>query len=132
MPTQKPSGLEQQVLSVLWEKGSGTVRDVIAALPDGKQRAYTTLLTVLQVLEKKGLVRHTRDGLTYLYHPNVTREQVVQPLLKGLVQGVFGGEPARVVQALLDTGAVGPAELKQIRKLINDAARDGRAGEKSS
>jgi predicted transcriptional regulator len=131
MPPQKPSDLEQQVLAVLWEKGSGTVRDVIAALPDGKQRAYTTLLTVLQVLEKKGLVRHTRDGLAHVYHPKVTREEVVQPLLKGLVRGVFGGEPARVVQALLDTGAVGPAELKQIRKLINNAVRDGRTGEKS-
>ena len=131
MPTQKPSDLEQQVLAVLWEKGSGTVRDVMAGLPDGKPRAYTTLLTVLQVLEKKGLVRHTRDGLAHVYHPNVTREQVVQPLLKGLLKGVFGGEPARVVQALLDTGVVGSAELKQIRKLINDAVRDSRTGETS-
>ena len=131
MPPQKPSELEPQVLSVLWEKGSGTVRDVMAAFPDGKQRAYTTLLTVLQVLEKKGLVRHTRDGLAHVYLPNVTREEVVQPLLKGLVKGVFGGEPTRVVQALLETGSVGPAELKQIRKLINDAVRDGLTGEKS-
>lgn len=131
MPPQKPSDLEQQVLAVLWEKGSGTVRDVMAGLPDSKQRAYTTLLTVLQVLEKKGLVRHTREGLAHVYHPKVTRDEVVRPLLKGLVKGVFGGEPARVVQALLDTGAVGPDELKQIRKLINDAVRDGRTGEKS-
>jgi predicted transcriptional regulator len=132
MPPQKPSDLEQQVLGVLWDNGPSMVRDVLAALPDEKERAYTTVLTILQILEKKGLVRHTRDGLANVYHAKVTREEVVQPLLKGLVKGVFGGEPARVVQALLQSGAVGPDELKQIRKLINEAAREAQSGEKPS
>jgi predicted transcriptional regulator len=131
MPPQKPSELEQQVLAVLWDQGPSTVRDVLTALPDGKERAYTTVLTVLQILEKKGLARHTRDGLAHVYHAKVTREEVVQPMLKGLVKGVFGGDPARVVQALLQSGSVGPDELKQIRKLINDAAREAASGEKS-
>src|SRR5690348_4674602 len=80
MPQRKPSELEQQVLAVLWDRGPSTVRDVLGSLPDGKPRAYTTLLTVLQTLEKKGLVRHTREGLAHVYHPRVSRDDVVQPL----------------------------------------------------
>ncbi len=116
----KPSELELQVLAVLWERGPSTAREVLAAMPDGKERAYTTILTVMQVMEKKGLLSHTRQGIAHVYRPAVSRRQVLRPLLRGLVQRVFGGSPSAVVQHLLDETAVSPEELDRIRRLIEE------------
>ena len=55
MKTSKPSDLEMQILSVLWDRGASTAREVLKAMPDGKQRAYTSILSVMQVMEKKAL-----------------------------------------------------------------------------
>ena len=62
MKRPRPSELELQVLSVLWDRGPLPVRAIRELLPDGKDRAYTTVLTLLQILEKKGLVGHTSQG----------------------------------------------------------------------
>ena len=121
---QKPSELEMQVLSVLWSGGPATVREILDRLPDGKQRAYTTVLTVMQGMSRKGLVTHSQDGATYIYSPAVERHEVVQPLMQTLLQNVFGGDPRQVVQTLLDSTQVSAEDLKEIRKLINNAARD--------
>jgi BlaI family penicillinase repressor len=124
----RPSELESQVLAVLWERGPSGVRDVLEALPDGKQRAYTTVLTTMQVMEKKGLLTHTREGLAHVYRPLVTREQVAQPAVKTMVRNLFGGDPTKVVQALLDSEDLSASDLKEIRRMINEAAKEKRQG----
>jgi predicted transcriptional regulator len=126
MSKVQPSELETQVLGVLWERGPSTVRQVLEHLPDGRERAYTTVLTVLQGMDRKGLVTRTQDGAAHVFHPAVSREDVVGPLMRRLLQNIFGGAPSRAVQALLDTAEVSPEEIKQIRKVINDAARQAR------
>ena len=124
MPIPKPSELEQQVLSVLWDRGPSTVRAVMGALSDGKERAYTTVLTVLQGMEKKGLVRHEQQGLAHVFAPEVSRDDVAQPLMKAWLRTIFGGQPSKVVQMLLDTGEVSPEELRQIRQIIDEAGQE--------
>jgi predicted transcriptional regulator len=121
---QKPSELELQVLSVLWAHGPLPVRKVHELLPDGKKRAYTTVLTVLQGMEKKKLVNHTREGMANIYKPLVTQKQTVTPFMKQLLQNVFGGDPSAVVQCLLDSSNPDKDELKEIRRLINEAAKN--------
>jgi BlaI family transcriptional regulator, penicillinase repressor len=120
MKTQKPSELELQVLSVLWEKGPATVHDLLAAMPDGKKRAYTTLLSVVQVMEKKGLVAHDRRGTAHVFYARAKRQQVLTPLLRNLTDHVFGGRPSSVLQFLLRDERVSPAELSEIRKLVRE------------
>lgn len=117
MKTARPSDLELQVLSVLWEIGPATVRQLRQAMPDGKKRAYTTVLSVLQVMEKKRLVTHDRQGMTHVYRPTVARRQVLGPLLRELTNNVFGGSPARVLQLLLDRAQLDDEELAEIRRL---------------
>lgn len=124
MSVVRPSELESQVLAVLWERGPSVVRDVQEALPDGRQRAYTTVLTTLQIMERKGLVTHEREGQSNVYRPLVTREQIAQPAVRTLVRNLFGGDATRAVQALLDSSDLSPAELKEIRRMINEAARE--------
>lgn len=117
MKHQEPSKLEMQVLSVLWQRGPSTVRDVLAAMPDGKERAYTTILSVLQVMEKKGLLSHTAQGNAHVYAPRISREKAAGPVLHEMVRHVFGGA-ATALQHLLQEDAVSREELDAIKKII--------------
>ncbi len=118
MTWSPPSQLELQVLSLLWEKGALTARQVLAALPDGKPRAYTTVLSTLQVMEKKGLLAHRRQGTAYVYRPRVERREVLRPMLRELVANVFGGKTSSALQHLLEENEVDAAELAEIRALL--------------
>lgn len=118
MKTREPSKLEMQVLGVLWDRGPSTVREVLEALRDEKSRAYTTILTVMQVMEKKGLVSHDSEGNTHIYKAAVSRQKVAGPLLRTLVKTLFGGSPVSAVQHLVNEKGVSSQELAEIKKLI--------------
>jgi BlaI family transcriptional regulator, penicillinase repressor len=132
MQKPRPSNLETQVLSILWEHGPSTVRQVLSLLSDGRERAYTTILTVLQGMEKKRLVSRTRDGAAHVYRAEIDQDEVAQPVVKTLLQNVFAGDPSRVVQALVDSADVSAEDLKKIRRVINQAARDAQQRGESS
>jgi predicted transcriptional regulator len=119
----KPTDVELQVLSVLWERGPSTARQVLEAMPDGKARAYTTVLTVMQVMEKKQLLTHTRDGMAHVYKPAITKRQVLRPMMKSLVQRLFGGSTSAAVQQLLSESDVTAEELTKIRHLLAEHER---------
>jgi predicted transcriptional regulator len=118
MKYREPSRLEMQVLSVLWERGPSTVREALEAMPDGKTRAYTTILSVMQVMEKKGLVSHVAEGHVHVYQARVSRQQVTGPWLRGLVRQVFGGSAASALQHLLAEKPVSRRELDEIKEII--------------
>jgi predicted transcriptional regulator len=121
-PPARPSDLELQVLGVLWERGPLTARQVLEGLPDHKDRAYTTVLSVMQTMEKKGLLTRKVDDVTHIWRPAVTRRQITGPLLKGLVRNVFGGRPSQALQQLLSDPSVDADEMAAIRRLIDDHA----------
>lgn len=118
----EPAEFELQVLGTLWEHGPGTVRQVMERLSDGKDRAYTSVLSVMQVMHKKGLleVADERDGLAHIFRPLVTREQVAVPLLRGLVTKIFGGSTRTALQHLLNAEVVDRQEIDEMRKLLDD------------
>jgi predicted transcriptional regulator len=127
--SNQPSELELQILGVLWEHGAQTVRQVMERLSDGKPRAYTSVLSVMQVMQKKGLlvVDKQRDGLAHVFRPKASREEVVTPLLRGLVTKVFGGNTHAAVQQLLDGDDVGAEEIDALRQTLDEIeARQGR------
>jgi BlaI family transcriptional regulator, penicillinase repressor len=113
-----PSPLETTILALLWEHDGRTARQVLEALPDGKERAYTSVLSVLQVMEKKGLVKHTAAGTAHVYHAQVTRRQVLGPLLRNLVTNFFGGSTASALQHLMAETDVDEVELREIQRII--------------
>ena len=125
MKYREPSRLEMQVLSVLWQRGPSTVREALEAMPDGKARAYTTILSVMQVMEKKGLVSHVAQGNAHLYQARVSRQQVTGPLLRGLVRQVFGGSAASALQHLLAQEPVSRRELDEIKEIIARHEQEG-------
>jgi BlaI family transcriptional regulator, penicillinase repressor len=130
----QPSDLELQILGVLWRNGPSTVRQILEAMPDGKKRAYTSLLSVMQVMQKKGLLSHSRskDGLAYVYRAKVTRRQVLGPFLRGLVTKVFGGSPTAAVQQLLAENDVSQEELSQLREFLDELDHKQQSGLKDA
>jgi predicted transcriptional regulator len=121
MKTAKPSDLEMQILSVLWDRGASTAREVLKAMPDGKKRAYTSILSVMQVMEKKGLLKHTNRGVAHVYSPAVPRKKIIRPFMHKVVNEVFGGKPSAMMQALLAETPVSDEELARIHQLLEQA-----------
>jgi BlaI family penicillinase repressor len=121
MKAVKPSDLEMQILSVLWERGDSTVREVLEAMPDGKKRAYTSILSVMQVMEKKGLLKHSNRGAAHVYKPAVNKKKIIQPFMKKVLNEVFGGKPSAMMQALLTETSIDHDEMAQIKEVIKEA-----------
>ena len=114
---QPPSDRELDVLKVLWELGSGTVREVHDRLTPDLGLAFNTVQTVLRNMEDKGLVGHRADGRTFTYFPRHTREQVTGRFLSK----VFDGALDQFVLSMLRASDASPDELRDLEKLIADA-----------
>ncbi|VTR93550.1 transcriptional regulator : Transcriptional repressor, CopY family OS=Planctomyces brasiliensis (strain ATCC 49424 / DSM 5305 / JCM 21570 / NBRC 103401 / IFAM 1448) GN=Plabr_3893 PE=4 SV=1: Penicillinase_R [Gemmata massiliana] len=112
-----PSERELDVLKVLWELGTGSVRDVHERLAPELGLAFNTVQTVLRNMEDKGLVGHRADGRTFVYFPKHTREQVTSRFLNK----VFGGALDQFVLSMLRASDAAPDELRELEKLIAKA-----------
>jgi BlaI family transcriptional regulator, penicillinase repressor len=119
-PTALPSNLEMTILSLLWTHNRMTARQVLEQIPDQKKRAYTSVLSVLQVMEKKGLVAHDSQGQVNWYHARITRRRVLGPMLRQLVRNLFGGSPAAAAQTLLDETSVSASDLQEIDAFVQN------------
>ena len=112
---------ELRLMDVLWEKGASTVSDVADALPKNPALAYSTVLTTLRILENKGFLRHTKDGRAFVYHPLVGREQARASAVTHLVRRFFENSPELLMLNLLDGKDIDAAELRRLRKKIEEA-----------
>jgi predicted transcriptional regulator len=109
---------ELDVMSVLWENGSGTVAEVRDRLPT--PLAYTTVLTILRNLEAKRFVRHTGEGKAHRYHPVLKRSQVGKSMLKRLITSVFQGSPDQLMTHLVASHDLSAEDLKRLRELVSE------------
>jgi BlaI family transcriptional regulator, penicillinase repressor len=116
----RPSELELEVLSLLWDRGPLTVREILETLPDRKARAYTSVLSVMQVMEKKGLVGRSREGVTDRWRAAVRRHKVMGPFLQKIVSRLFAGRPSAVLQQLLEANPVSREEMESLKRLIQE------------
>lgn len=125
--SSQPADFEMQILGVFWEHGPGTVRQVMEHLTDGKDRAYTSVLSVMQVMQKKGLLKvNGREGLANVFDSAVSREKIVVPMLKGLVTKLFGGSRKAALQHLLHEDKIDSDEITELRSLLDDVEARGR------
>jgi len=111
-----PSNLELQALSVLWHEGPSTVGAVLDALPDGKDRAYTTVLSVMQSLERKNLVKRKKSGRAHVYESAHTKNQIVNQATTEFLTNAFGGRLGEAILTLLSTGTLTPEEKTNIER----------------
>lgn len=110
--------LELQIMQVLWRDGAGDVLHVQKNLPSGRDLAYTTVQTMLNVLQRKGKVRRTLKGRAYEYRPVLSKEKAVGHLVRDLVERLFGGSSEELVMSLVKTRQVDPSRILDLTRKI--------------
>lgn len=115
----KPTETELTILHVLWNRGSGTVRQVHEELSVFKESGYTTTLKLMQIMHEKGILRRDDSSKVHIYTPVISREKTRKQFIGKMAETLFeGSTPALVMEAL---GQARPSaeELDQIQKLID-------------
>jgi predicted transcriptional regulator len=110
--------LQLQVMEEVWRLGEATVADVHEALAGQRKLAYTTVLTTMRALERRGMLTHEAVGKAYLYKPAVSREQYTNASVGRLVDDLFGGRKDKLLCHLLGAERISRGELARIRRII--------------
>ncbi len=109
---------ELDIMSVLWRAGSGTVAEVKEALE--VELGYTSVLKMLQILERKGHIRHEKEGRAYRYFPTVTPEDAGRSALGRVVDKIFHGSAELTLTHLVETRSLSDEELDRMRQLLDE------------
>jgi predicted transcriptional regulator len=105
-------------MDVLWLKGRCTVQQVLDALPPKPSLAYNSVLTTIRILEKKGYVRHVKDGRAHVYMPLVERQEATRSEIRHLVSRFFKNSHELLVLNILEDQSIDAEELKRLREML--------------
>lgn len=125
-PSVTLTDAELRVMSVLWEKGRATVTEVVDAIRRPRKPAYTTVLTILRILEQKGYVAHESAGRAYVYSPLISEQEARGSALSHLLKRFFHDSPELLVLNLIQDRALEADELDRVRELIDRSGEAGR------
>ena len=109
-------------MNVLWLRGSGTVQQVLETLQDKTELAYNSVLTTIRVLEKKGYVKHVKDGRAHVYVPVIERQEASRSEIRHLVNMFFKDSHEQLVLNILEDRGLDPEELKRLRQMLEAGA----------
>ena len=115
---EQPTAGELEVLKVLWDRGSSTVREVMDVLNAERPRAYTSVMSMLNVMTDKGLVVRQPQGRAFVYRPKSDRERTLRRMVGDLLGRAFEGSTSQLVAHLLDQSKPTADELDEIRRAI--------------
>ena len=124
-----PTDVELEILNVLWNRGSSTVREVHNELLRERDTGYSTTLKMMQVMREKGLLKRDDSVRPQVYRPVESQEKTQLRLLDRLVQGAFGGAMSRLLVRALSDHRASASELAEIKQLIRDAEQSDRSHE---
>ena len=119
-PKQSPTLTEAElrIMNVLWPLGSGTVQQVLESLPGKPELAYNSVLTTSRILEKKGYIKHVKDGRAHVYVPVVARQDASRSEIRHLVGRFFKNSHEQLVLNILEDRGLDPKELKRLREML--------------
>src|SRR6185436_13109453 len=112
---------EARVMAVLWRRHPATVADVLAAIRKKRPSTYSTVQTMLRILETKGYVSHEKVARAFYYRPRVDERQARRRALRHLVARLFNGSPSLLVLNVLEDERIAGDELARVKKLIEEA-----------
>jgi len=115
-----PTDQELEILKVVWQRGEATVREVFRDLSAQRKIAYTTVLTMMGILEQKGHLKKTAGERAYIYKPTKPQQQVVGSMVTEFVHRVFNGSARPLLVHLVEDPDIHPDELAEIEKLLKD------------
>jgi BlaI family penicillinase repressor len=119
--SSKPTNAELEILEVLWQKETATVREVFEDIAAHKETTYTTVLKFLQIMQEKGFVARETSDKAHVYRPVITEREAKTSLVSDLLEKAFRGSALSLVQHVLETKAAKPEELAELRRMISEA-----------
>jgi predicted transcriptional regulator len=117
-PARTLTPQELEIMKVVWDNGPSTVRDVYERLRARRRIAYTTVMTMMNVLEKKGHLRKRADGRSFRYQPSRPRAQVVRGMVREFLDRVFGGSAQPLLVHLLEDRRLSDEDLRELSRRI--------------
>jgi predicted transcriptional regulator len=116
----RPTPGEWEILQVLWKRGASTVREVHESIALERPLQYTTTLKLMQILAEKGLVERDERDRAHRYKPAIAREQLQADAAEDLLEKVFGGSAAELMQRALSRRKPKRSEVKELRRMIEE------------
>lgn len=111
--------VELELMEILWEIGKGTVREVMAYLPENRNLAYTSVSTILRILEQKKIVSTQKSGRQHIYIPKINKQAFASHSIKKMVNQVFSGSPVELVSYLVNKNDLTVDDITAIQKIVN-------------
>jgi predicted transcriptional regulator len=121
---EQPTAGELEVLKVLWDRGPATVRDVMDVLNESRPRAYTSVMSLLNVMTDKGLLVREPQGRAFVYRPRTERGKTLKRMVGDLLGRAFEGQASQLVAHLLDQSKPTSEELNEIRRAIEQYQKE--------
>src|SRR5215813_7263107 len=115
---------ELRLMNVLWQNGPGTVHQLLEALPEKPSLAYNSVLTTIRILEKKGYVKHIKDGRAHIYMPLVGQKEATRFEVRHLLNRFFKNSHELLVLNILEDQNVDAEELKRLSELLESSRKN--------
>ncbi len=112
--------LQSEVMEIIWARQEATVAQIAEAIGKDRSVTYTTVLSAVQKLEKKGWLEHRSEGRAYVYRAARQRTDVGRSTLRQLLESAFSGDPRLLLSSLIDEARLSDAELTELRNLIDE------------
>lgn len=117
--------VELEMMLLIWKLGPSTVHQVLSLLPKERNLAYTSVSTMLRILEQKSFLKSTKDGRSHVYSPLVSKEAYQSSSAKLFLRRVFDGAPKLLVKHLIENQKLSTDDLRDIQKLLEERTRGG-------
>jgi BlaI family penicillinase repressor len=116
-PSKTLTAQELEIMKVIWEREHATVRDVYEALLEHRKVAYTTVMTMMKILEHKGYLRKSQEERAYVYRPAQAKRQVIGAMVKDFINRVFNGSAEPLLVHLVEEHHLSQRDLEEIARL---------------
>ena len=111
--------VELELMSILWSLNEGSVSDVLDSLPSGRNLAYTSVSTILRILEQKEVLKTRKEGRGHIYIPALKKSAYEAKAIKHVIERVFDGAPVALVRQMLNSGDLRTEEIEELKKLLS-------------
>ncbi len=111
------TGQELEIMKVVWEREKATVRDVYEALLEHRKVAYTTVMTMMKILEQKGFLKKSQEDRAYVYRPAQPKGQVIGAMVREFINRVFNGSAEPLLVHLVEEHHLSQKDLEEIARL---------------
>lgn len=119
----KLTAVEYELMTVLWTLGQGTVRDVMESLPKERKLAYTSVSTMLRILQKKQLLHYEKSGRQHIYTPKISKSYFIKDTVSEVVSELFDGSPIELAAFLLKDVSLNKEEIASLKALIQKKSK---------